>query len=90
MASGIPNSYSMRLLDFCIKIDDKYIALQIKPASGVSHLPEIHKERQQQATTHQKFTSKYCGKVSYVISIKQGDKKIIHNTEIIEEIIRLT
>lgn len=29
---------------------------------------------------------KYGGKVFYVISIKEGDKKKIHNTEVIEEI----
>lgn len=73
-------------VDFFIKIGDKYIGLQIKPASGVSHIPEIFKERQQQAETHKKFTAKYNGKVFYIISIKEGDKKKISNTEVIEEI----
>ncbi|MEM2138756.1 MAG: MjaI family restriction endonuclease [Candidatus Woesearchaeota archaeon] len=73
-------------VDFYIKVNGKHIGLQIKPAGGVSHIPEIFKERQQQATTHQKFTSKYGGKVFYVISIKQGDKKVIHNKEVIDEI----
>ncbi len=35
---------------------------------------------------HKKFFEKYGGNVFYVISIKQGDKKIIHNKEVIEEI----
>jgi len=73
-------------VDFFIKIGDKYIALQIKPASGVSHIPEIFKERNQQAATHQKFTERYGGKVFYVISVKEGTNKVIVNREVIEEI----
>ncbi|PKM92907.1 MAG: MjaI family restriction endonuclease [Elusimicrobia bacterium HGW-Elusimicrobia-4] len=73
-------------VDFFIKIKDKYLGLQVKPAGGISHIPEIFKERQQQAETHKKFTARYSGKVFYIISIKDGDKKKIHNTEIIEEI----
>jgi len=73
-------------VDFFIKINDKFIGLQIKPASGVSHIPEIFKERNQQAETHKKFTREYGGKVFYVISIKEGMNKVIHNTEVVEEI----
>lgn len=81
-------------VDFFIKVNGKYIGLQIKPAGGVSHIPQIFQERTQQAKTHEKFTQKYGGKVFYVISIKEGDKKKIHNAEVIddlkEEIIRLS
>jgi len=73
-------------VDFFIKVNDKYIGIQIKPASSVSHIPEIFKERNQQAETHKKFTEKYGGKVFYVVSIKEGANKVIHNKEIIEEI----
>jgi hypothetical protein len=73
-------------VDFYIKVNDKYIGLQIKPASGVSHIPEIFKERNQQAATHKKFTELYGGKVFYVISIKEGNKKVIQNKEVIDEI----
>lgn len=73
-------------VDFYIKINDKYIGLQIKPAGGVSHIPQIFKERTFQENTHQKFTEKYGGKVFYVISIKEGGKKKIHNTEVIDEL----
>lgn len=73
-------------VDFFIKLNGKYIGLQIKPASGVSHISQIFKERQLQAETHRKFTEKYGGKVFYVISIKEGDKKKIHNTEVIQDI----
>ncbi len=73
-------------VDFFIKIKNKYIGLQIKPAGGVSHIPQIFKEQTIQAATHKVFTEKYGGKVFYVISIKEGDKKKIHNTEVIGEI----
>ncbi|MEM4390831.1 MAG: MjaI family restriction endonuclease, partial [Candidatus Diapherotrites archaeon] len=73
-------------VDFYINIKDKFIGLQIKPATGVSHITQIYQERNQQAETHKKFTAKYGGKVFYVISIKEGNKKKIHNKEVIEEI----
>jgi hypothetical protein len=72
-------------VDFYIKIKDKYIGLQIKPA-GYAFIPQIINERKNQETTHKKFTAKYGGKVFYVISIKEGDKKKIYNTEVIDEI----
>lgn len=73
-------------VDFFIKVNEKYIGLQIKPASGVSHISQIFKEHRLQEATHKKFTEKYGGKVFYVISIKKGDKKKIYNTSIIDEI----
>jgi len=73
-------------VDFFIKLNEKYIGLQIKPAGGVSHIPQIFKERGLQEKTHKKFTEKYGGKVFYVISIKDGRKKKIHNVEVIKEI----
>ena len=73
-------------VDFFIKVKDQYIGLQIKPAGGVSHIPQIFKEHAIQRNTHDKFSEKYGGKVFYIISIKDGKKKIIHNPEVIEEI----
>ncbi len=73
-------------VDFFIKINGKCIGLQIKPAGGVSHITQIFQEKAQQAKTHEKFTAKYGGKVFYVVSIKENDKKKIHNKEVIEEI----
>ena len=43
-------------------------------------------ERKNQEVTHKKFTSKYGGKVFYIISIADEKKKVIHNREIIGEI----
>jgi len=73
-------------VDFFIKIKGKYIGIQIKPAGGVSHIPQIFKEHNLQIATHKKFTEKFGGKVFYIISIKEGDKKKIYNTEVIDKI----
>ncbi|MCK4293694.1 MAG: MjaI family restriction endonuclease [Planctomycetes bacterium] len=73
-------------VDFFIKIKDKYIGLQVKPAGDVSHIPQIFKEEAIQRATHKKFREKYGGEVFYIISIKEANKKKIHNTEVIEEI----
>lgn len=73
-------------VDFFIKIKDKYIGLQIKPVSQVSSIPEIYKEKGIQHKSHIEFTQKYGGQVFYLYSCKQGDKKIIVNIEVIDEI----
>lgn len=72
-------------IDFFIKIKDKFIGLQIKPA-GPELMPQIIKERTIQEETHKNFTNKYGGKVFYVFSEKKGDKKVLSNPEVIEEI----
>jgi hypothetical protein len=73
-------------VDFYIKINDKFIGLQIKPINGGIQLPEIFKELSIQAETHTKFTEVFGGKVFYLFSAKVGDKKEIQNKEVIEEI----
>ena len=73
-------------VDFFIKIANSYIGLQIKPASGVSHIPQIFKEKSLQKQTHEKFTEKYNGKVFYIISVKEDGKKKIHNIDVVQEI----
>lgn len=72
-------------VDYFIKVNTKFIGLQIKPA-GYEYITQIINEREQQKKTHEKFTTKYGGKVFYIISVTQGKNKIIHNTEVIEEI----
>ncbi len=72
-------------VDFFITIKDKFIGLQIKPA-GYAFITQIINEKTHQLETHKKFTSKYGGKVFYVISVKDGDNKKIYNTEVIDEI----
>ena len=72
-------------IDFFIKVKEKYIGLQIKPA-GYAYITQIINELEFQKKTHEKFTAKYGGKVFYIISMKEGKKKVIYNTEVIEEI----
>ena len=72
-------------VDFFIKVQDRYIGLQIKPA-GYAYIPQIINELEFQKRTHKKFTDKYGGKVFYIISVKEGKKKIIYNPEVIEEL----
>ena len=73
-------------VDFFINIKGRYIGLQVKPAGGVSHIPQIFKEKALQEETHKEFLRKYGGHVFHIISIKSGNKKIIHNTDVIKDI----
>lgn len=72
-------------VDFFIKVNNRYIGLQIKPA-GYAYIPQIINELEFQKNTHDKFTKKYGGKVFYIISVKEGEKKVIYNPKVIEEI----
>lgn len=72
-------------VDFFIRVGDRYIGLQIKPA-GYAYIPQIISEAQFQKKTHDKFTEKFGGKVFYIISIADGKRKVIQNKEVIEDI----
>lgn len=72
-------------VDFFVKVKDKHIGIQIKPA-GYAYITQIINELEFQKKTHEKFTAEFGGKVFYVISIKEGKKKVIYNPEVIEEI----
>ena len=73
-------------VDFFIKINDKFIGLQIKPVNNGIQLPEIFKEKDIQEKTHKQFTEGFGGKVFYIYSVKVGEKKEIYNKEVIDEI----
>jgi hypothetical protein len=73
-------------VDFYILINDKYIGLQIKPVNQGIQLGQIFKERGLQEKTHEKFTKQFGGKVFYIFSSKVGDKKVILNKDVIDEI----
>ena len=74
-------------VDFFIKINEKYIGIQIKPIASGQALNqyqwiEMHRKN------HEKFETEFGGKVFFVYSIKSGTgKKKIYNTEVIEEIL---
>jgi len=73
-------------VDFFIKINDKFIGLQIKPVNNGIQLPEIFKEKDIQEKTHKQFTEGFGGKVFYIYSVKVGEKKEIYNKKVIDEI----
>ncbi|HPC35066.1 MAG TPA: MjaI family restriction endonuclease [Candidatus Marinimicrobia bacterium] len=73
-------------VDFFIKINGKFIGIQIKPVNQGIQLAQIFKEKELQWKTHEKFTKEFGGKVFYVYSLKSGDRKVIMNKEVIAEI----
>ena len=72
-------------IDFFIKVNDRYIGLQIKPA-GYAYITQIINELEFQKRAHQKFADKYGGRVFYIISVREGNRKVIYNRDVIEEI----
>ena len=73
-------------VDFFIKINQKYIGIQIKPiASGLSL--NQYQWIEMQKKNHERFEKEFGGKVFFVFSTKSssGTKKI-YNTEVIEQI----
>ena len=73
-------------VDFLVKIKEHYIGLQIKSVNQGIQLPQIFKEKEIQHQTHLQFEKEYGGKVFYVFSTKSNGKKVIVNTDIIDEI----
>lgn len=73
-------------VDFFIEVNGKFIGIQIKPVSNVSHITQIYQERSWQKQTHADFKKKYGGKVFYVFSIKEGNRKRIVNADVVEEL----
>jgi hypothetical protein len=43
-------------------------------------------ERSIQLDSHEKFSKDHGGQVFYIFSMKQGDKKVIANPQVIDEI----
>lgn len=78
---------------FYIAVAGKFIGLQIKPATFYN-ATEYYKWRDVQAATHRKFQTQFGGAIFTVVSVKQGDKKVIANIEVVgeiqQEIARLT
>lgn len=82
-----PDEWDRRYnVDFFVRVAEYYVGLQIKPVSGTAHIPQIYKEREQQAATHAKFEKRYGGRVFYVYSVTEGKNKLIRNPEVVDEI----
>ena len=81
-----PDEWDRRFcVDFYIEVKPNLnIGIQIKPVTGKTlndfQWANMHID------SHQKFTKTYQGKVFFVLSTKQGDKKAITNPEVIDEI----
>ena len=72
-------------VDYYIEVKGKCIGLQIKPIEAGMALDD-YKWSMIQEETHKKFTEKYGGEVFFVFSVKEGNKKVIYNKEVIGEI----
>jgi len=72
-------------VDFFIEVNGEYIGLQIKPTT-FEHTFEDYKWKEMQETSHRKFHEKFGGKVFIIFSVKEGNRKVIKNKEVIEEI----
>jgi len=72
-------------VDFYIEVKGKYIGLQIKPIT-YEQTPEVYRWREWLSKTHDKFEKDRGGKVFIIFSIKEKDRKIIYNPEVIDEI----
>jgi len=72
-------------VDFFIKVNEKFIGIQIKPiASGQSlnqyQWIEMHK------VNHERFQREFGGRVFFIYSVKTTSGKKIYNIEVIEQI----
>jgi hypothetical protein len=72
-------------VDYFIKVNGKFIGLQIKPIEAGMALDE-YKWESIQKETHEKFTQRYGGKVFFVYSVKREGKKVIYNKDVIDDI----
>ena len=72
-------------VDFYIELKNKKLGLQVKPVSSENAINdyqwiEINK------INHEKFEKDFGVKVFYIFSTKQNNKKVIANTEVIQEL----
>ncbi len=74
-------------VDFYIAIGDNSIGIPIKPSS-FAKMMEDYRWRTVQESTHQKFKDKFGGSVFIVFSKGDGNKKIICNPDIVDDIKR--
>jgi len=72
-------------IDYLGKVGKKAFGIQIKPITANANFGN-YKITERMSTSFQDFEEKYGGKVFVVFSTLTGDKKVIKNEEIIEEI----
>ncbi|MFH1503772.1 MAG: MjaI family restriction endonuclease [Candidatus Omnitrophota bacterium] len=72
-------------IDYLGKVGDKAFGIQIKPITANANFGN-YKITERMSSSFQDFEKKYGGKVFVIFSTRAGNKKIIANKEIIEEI----
>lgn len=73
-------------VDFFIQVENKYIGIQIKPIASGQALNQYQWIRMHEVN-HNRFKEKFGGQVFFIYSVKSsGKKKVIQNTEVIEQI----
>jgi len=72
-------------IDYLGKVGDKAFGIQIKPITANANFGN-YKITERMSASFQDFEEKYGGKVFVIFSIRTGDKKVIKNKEIVDEI----
>lgn len=72
-------------IDYIGKVGNKAFGIQIKPITANANFGN-YKITERMSTSFQNFEKKYGGKVFVIFSTRTGDKKVIKNKEVIEEI----
>ncbi|SLM28592.1 conserved hypothetical protein [Desulfamplus magnetovallimortis] len=72
-------------IDYLGKVGDKAFGIQIKPITANANF-ENYKITERMSASFQNFEEKYGGKVFVIFSMRTGDKKVIKNKEVIDEI----
>jgi len=72
-------------IDYLGKVGDKYFGIQIKPITANANFGN-YKLTERMSASFQDFEEIYGGNVFVIFSSRTGDKKVIRNTAIIEDI----
>lgn len=72
-------------IDYLGKVGNKAFGIQIKPITANANFGN-YKITERMSSSFQDFEEKYGGKVFVIFSTRSGDKKVIVNKEVIEEI----
>jgi len=72
-------------IDFCIRIGDGLIGLQIKPIT-VDQIPDLHRWQEMWERAHEEFTERFGGRVVVIYHVTRGQTNEIQNPEVIEEL----
>ncbi|MCF8431245.1 MAG: hypothetical protein K9G34_04815, partial [Melioribacteraceae bacterium] len=72
-------------IDYIGKVGEQAFGLQIKPITANSNFGN-YKITERMSSSFQDFEKKYGGKVFVIFSTRTGDKKVIKNKEVVDEI----